>query len=109
MKKASTARANPHPDYDDEEFFTPLLGADDDNVKTLGVIRPGIMVLKKSCEQADVERYDHLLARGMSWVDMAKEFGDKLIPQNVRLLHREQARLHKPRERRPHKGALRGP
>ncbi len=83
MKKASTARAIPHPDYDDEEFFTPLLGADDDNVKTLGVIRPGIMVLKKSCEQADVERYDQLLARGMSWVDMAKEFGDKLIPQNV--------------------------
>ena len=41
------------------------------------------MVLKKSCEQADVERYDRLLAQGMSWVDMAKEFGDKLIPQNV--------------------------
>jgi hypothetical protein len=82
MKKASTARAIPNGDYDNEEFFTPLLG-DDDNVKTLGVIRPGIMVLKKSCEQADVERYDQLLARGMSWVDMAKEFGDKLIPQNV--------------------------
>jgi len=82
MKKASTARAIPNGDYDNEEFFTPLLG-DDDNVKTLGVIRPGIMVLKKSCEQADVERYDRLLAQGMSWVDMAKEFGDKLIPQNV--------------------------
>ena len=82
MKKASTARAIPNGDYDNEEFFTPLLG-DDDNVKTLGVIRPGIMVLKKSCEQADVERYDRLLAQGMSWTDMAKEFGDKLIPQNV--------------------------
>ncbi len=82
MKKVSTARAIPNGDYDNEEFFTPLLG-DDDNVKTLGVIRPGIMVLKKSCEQADVERYDRLLAQGMSWVDMAKEFGDKLIPQNV--------------------------
>jgi hypothetical protein len=82
MKKISTARAIPNGDYDNEEFFTPLLG-DDDNVKTLGVIRPGIMVLKKSCEQADVERYDQLLAQGMSWVDMAKEFGDKLIPQNV--------------------------
>jgi hypothetical protein len=83
MKKASTARTIAHPDYDDEEFFTPLLGADDDNVKTLGVIRPGIMVLKKSCEQADVERYERLLVQGTSWTDMAKEFGDKLIPQNV--------------------------
>ena len=83
MKKASTARAVPNGDYDNEEFFTPLLGADDDNVKTLGVIRPGIMVLKKGCEQADLERYDELLAQGTSWTDMAKELGDKLIPQNV--------------------------
>jgi hypothetical protein len=82
MKKVSTARAIPNGDYDNEEFFTPLLG-DDDNVKTLGVIRPGIMVLKKGCGPADVERYDQLLAQGMSWVDMAKEFGDRLIPQNV--------------------------
>ena len=51
MKKASTARAIPHPDYDDEEFFTPLLGADDDNVKTLGVIRPGIMVLRRAANR----------------------------------------------------------
>ncbi len=83
MRKASTASAIPDGDYDNEEFFTPLLGADDDNVKTLGVVRPGIMVPKKGCEQADVDRYDRLLAQGMSWVDMAKEFGDKLIPQNV--------------------------
>ncbi len=83
MKRASTASAVPNGDYDNEEFFTPLLGADDDNVKTLGVIRPGIMVLKKSCEQADDERYDQLLSQGTSWTDMAKELGDKLIPQNV--------------------------
>jgi hypothetical protein len=83
MKRASTASAIPDGEYDNEEFFTPLLGADDDNVKTLGVIRPGIMVLKKGCEQADVDRYDRLVAQGMSWVDMAKELGDKLIPQNV--------------------------
>ncbi len=82
MKKPSTARAIPNGDYDNEEFFRPLLG-DDDNVKTLGVIRPGIMVLKKNCEQADVEKYDRLLAQGMIWVDMAREFGDKLIPQIV--------------------------
>jgi hypothetical protein len=72
----------PNGDYDNEEFFTPLLG-DDDNIKTLGVIRPGIMVLKKESTQADVERYDRLLAQGTSWTDMAKDLGDKLIPQNV--------------------------
>jgi hypothetical protein len=83
MKRASTARAVPNGDYDNEEFFTPLLGADDDNVKTLGVIRPGIMVLKKDSTQTDVERYDRLLTQGTSWTDMAKELGDKLIPQNV--------------------------
>jgi len=82
MRKPSTASAIPDGDYDNEEFFTPLLG-DDDNVKTLGVIRPGIMVLKKDSAQPDVERYDRLLAQGTSWTDMAKDLGDKLIPQNV--------------------------
>ena len=83
MNRASTAGAILSGDYDNEEFLTPLLGADDDSVKTLGVIRPGIMVLKKDCTQADLERYDDLLARSMSWADMAKELGDRLIPQNV--------------------------
>lgn len=83
MNRASTACVIANGDYDNEEFLTPLLGSDDDSVKTSGVIRPGIMVLKKGHTQADLERYTELLAHGMSWVDMAKELGDRLIPQNV--------------------------
>jgi hypothetical protein len=83
MNKGSTAYTLPNLDQDSEEFLTPLLGADDESVKTSGVIRPGIMVLKKGCSPADVERYNELLSQGLSWTDMEKEFGDRLIPQNV--------------------------
>ena len=83
MNKGSTAYTLPNLDQDSEEFLTPLLGADDESVKTSGVIRPGIMVLKKGCNPADVERYNELLSQGLSWTDMEKEFGDRLIPQNV--------------------------
>jgi hypothetical protein len=83
MNRASAAHILANGDYDNEEFLTPLLGVDDESIKTSGVIRPGIMVLKKGCGQADFERYNDLLAHGTSWTDMAKELGDKLIPQNV--------------------------
>ena len=83
MNRASTAYTLPNGDYDNEEFLTPLLGADDESVKTSGVIRPGIMVLKKGYSRSDLDRYNELLTQGMGWTDMAKEFGDKLIPQNV--------------------------
>ena len=83
MNRGSTARVIANGDYDNEEFLTPLLGSDDDSIKTSGVIRPGIMVLKKGYTQADLERYNQLLAHGISWEDMAKDLGDRLIPQNV--------------------------
>ncbi len=82
MNRVSTAHVLPSSD-DNEEFLTPLLGLDDERVKTSGIIRSGIMVLKKDCNDADRARYEQLLSRGMSWADMEKELGEKLIPQNV--------------------------
>ena len=82
MNRTSTARTVANGDYDNEEFLTPLLGSDY-SIKTSGVIRPGIMVLKKDCTEADHARYDQLLVKGLSWTDMAKELGDLLVPQNV--------------------------
>ena len=69
-------------DYESEEFLTPLLGSDD-GVKTSGVIRPGIMVLKKGHTDADLATYNQLLSKGLSWEEMAKEMEDRLVPQNV--------------------------
>jgi hypothetical protein len=69
-------------DYENEEFLTPLLGCDD-GVKTSGVIRPGIMALKKGHTEADLATYNQLLAQGQSWEEMAKELSDRLVPQNV--------------------------
>ena len=69
-------------DHENEEFLTPLLGCDD-GVKTSGVIRPGIMVLKKGHTDADLATYNRLLAQGQSWEEMAKELSDRLVPQNV--------------------------
>ncbi|MGD0238559.1 MAG: hypothetical protein ABSC55_28980 [Syntrophorhabdales bacterium] len=69
-------------DYENEEFLTPLLGCDD-GVKTSGVIRPGIMVLKKGHTDADLATYNRLVAQGRSWEEMAKELPDRLVPQNV--------------------------
>ncbi|OPY70731.1 MAG: hypothetical protein A4E57_00348 [Syntrophorhabdaceae bacterium PtaU1.Bin034] len=81
MNRQSAAHRVP---YDDnEEFLTPLLGLDDESVKTIGVIRPGIKILKKDCTEADRAKYEQLLALGMSWTDMEKELGDKLVPDNV--------------------------
>jgi hypothetical protein len=71
------------PYEDNEEFLTPLLGLDDEGIKTSGIIRPGIMVLKKDSTDADRARYEQMLSRGTNWTDMAKELGDRLIPQNV--------------------------
>ncbi len=69
-------------DYENEEFLTPLLGCDD-GVKTCGVIRPGIMALKKDHTDADLLTYNRLVAQGESWEEMAKELSDRLVPQNV--------------------------
>ncbi len=82
MNRASTAHVLTNSD-DNEEFLTPLLGLDDERVKTSGIIRPGIMVLRKDCSDADRVKYEQLLTRGTSWTDMAKELGDILTPRNV--------------------------
>jgi hypothetical protein len=34
MNRGSTARVIANGDYDNEEFLTPLLGSDDDSIKT---------------------------------------------------------------------------
>ena len=52
-------------------------------MKTSGVIRPGIMVLKKGHTDADLATYNRLLSKGLSWEEMAKEMEDRLVPQNV--------------------------
>ncbi|OPY03283.1 MAG: hypothetical protein A4E61_01156 [Syntrophorhabdus sp. PtaB.Bin184] len=78
MNRQSAAHRVPN-----EEFLTPLLGLDDESIKTIGVIRPGIKVLQKDCTETDRVKYEQLLALGMSWTDMEKELGDKLIPDNV--------------------------
>ena len=79
MRKNTTTNGG---DYENEEFLTPLLGCDD-GVKTCGVIRPGIMALKKDHTDADLATYNRLVAKGESWEEMAKELSDRLVPQNV--------------------------
>jgi len=49
-----------------------------------GIIRPGIMVTKRSCSEADVKNYSDLVDNGLSWEEIEKKIGKgKLIPRNV--------------------------
>jgi len=53
-------------------------------LRRAGVVRPGIMVLKKSCSPEDHKAYGELLAQGKNWDEIEKQIGKgKLIPKNV--------------------------
>jgi len=59
------------------------------NFPRSGVIRPGVMILKKSCSADDSKKYESLVEKGASWDDIDKELGkdgngrSKLVPKNV--------------------------
>ena len=52
-------------------------------LRRAGVIRPGIMVLKKSCTPEQHKTYNDMLAQGKDWDDIARIVGrENLIPKN---------------------------
>lgn len=74
---------------EDDEFLTPLLGPSTNCQEHSGVIRPGIMVLKKGTTENDKEIYDKLLTAGKTFDEIDKALGlgsdekSKLKPLNV--------------------------
>jgi len=71
------------------QVYTPTLLGPKFNFPRAGTIRPGVMVPKKSCSEADVELYRSLVKNGVSWEEIEKELGfdargkSKLVPKNV--------------------------
>ncbi len=77
-----------HGDPESIASISTLLGPQY-HMQRLGVIRPGIMILKQGCSEADKKTYEIMLSGGFSWDETDNKLGkdnqgkSKLRPQNV--------------------------
>lgn len=77
-----------HGDPESIASISTLLGPQY-HMQRLGVVRPGVMILKQGCSEVDRKIYEEMIAAGYSWEDIEKKLGkdsngkSKLRPSNV--------------------------
>ena len=92
MADAETVRNGTINDSDNngnDEYLTPLLGDSSSGFQRAGVIRPGIMGIKKAASDADKTKYRELIANGATFYEIDEALGrfedgsKKIVSQNV--------------------------
>ena len=75
-------------DIDDngtEEFITPLLGPSAGGVQYSGIIRPGVMVLRKEgVTEDDKKKFAIMSEAGAKWDDIDKALGNVTFPEHLK-------------------------